>query len=262
MILSALVGLLLAAAGLSLAVEPAQAAGSGPLTCAATSTYYNYAVSGTLTNPNTPGGITVVTTHHTTVPRYSYTYTAISNAVPVLDNSYAGGSYLAAGLNAWRLGTGSYDNATYWLLVPTSTLGVVFDGRIVANTTQPLTLGCNAPAATGNTGAFTCSARLKTVTYTVAGTIAAPENPTDATLTRSGVAQGSHLSPRLDNTFWGGYWLTTYRWNSWAVQTDSGGNGVWLMIPNTPLSAAFSGMILIQYAAAGNNQLPATCSFV
>ena len=259
---AALIGVLVAGFTLTVPVAAQAAPASGPLTCTATSTYYNYAVTGTMTMPDLPGAITVVTTHHSTVAHYSNTYTAITNVTPILDTAYAGGAPGKAGLNAWSLGTSAVDHIAYWLLLPYSPLGVVSKGQIVANTGTSLPIGCQAPAATGNTGAFTCSVQVKTIAYTVAGTIAAPENPTDVSVTNRGVVQGSHLTPVLDNTFSGGYWLSHYSWNAWDVQTDTAGNQIWLLIPNTPLSRSFDGMIYVQYAnGAGNNQLLTTCTF-
>jgi len=88
-VLAALAVLVVALFG---AAAPASAATTSPLTCTIPLYgYYGYAVSGTVTDPNLPTGITVVTSHIVAKVHYSYTYTAVSNVTPVLDNTYASG---------------------------------------------------------------------------------------------------------------------------------------------------------------------------
>jgi hypothetical protein len=234
-----------AAAPPAAAGSAAVAAASGPLTCNASSQYYTYAVSGTLTMPNVPGPITVVTTHRVLVVHYVSTYTALSNVTPVLDNTFAGGYYSAQGLNAWDLGVGS-DNAHYWMLLPKSQLGAASSGSIVAQTTSPVAMSCSAPAAVGNTGAFTCTARYRTtITYTITGTVVAPATLVRTTLLRNGAVVATNPTPSLESAPFGALVV----WDLVPGSTNYA-----LAIPAGTLSASFSGYLL-------PGQLPATCSF-
>lgn len=216
---------------------------------------YRYGVTGTATMPDVPSGITVT--------RYSSLGSSVvlTTDTPVLDNTYGGGYWLRTyGLNAWNLG--SVSGTTYWLLLPGTTFGVIVTGQLhtvyAAGGYLASGLNCTVPGATGNVGPFTGKGGSRYTAVQVTGVIAAPAAPAGVTVvkTYTGITVISGASPVLDNTYGGGYWKRTYHWNAWNLGPDQAGNAYWLLLPDTPLSASFSGQLQIVYAAGGNNQIP------
>jgi hypothetical protein len=135
----------------------------------------------------------------------------LTSATPVLDNTYGGGYWLRTyGLNAWNLG--SVSGTTYWLLLPSTTFGVMVAGQLqaayVAGGYNASGLSCTIPAATGNAGPFTSKGGIRYTAVQVTGAIAAPATPTGVTVVKIylGTTVISRANPVLDNTYGGGYW--------------------------------------------------------
>jgi hypothetical protein len=57
-------------------------------------------------------------------------------------------------------------------------------------------------------------------------------------------------SPRLQNSFWGGYWKQTYHLNSWNLGR-AGGNSYYLLLPDRQVGFAFTGMLLTEFGPGG-----------
>lgn len=130
-----------------------------------------------------------------------------------------------------------------------------------------------APAASAAaTRSLTCTqttvSRI-TVKRSVSGTVDGGDTLLSATVTRvaTGATDISTTSPALDNGFSGGYYLSHYAWNTWAlgtVQVGSEAESYYLMLPDTtlPSGTAFNGELYINFNNGndGSNQFLMSCT--
>lgn len=157
------------------------------------------------------------------------------------------------------------------------TLLAVCATALAAPLAATATTGAAAAAATTPATVQAVSSRSLACTQTtvtrpmyrrsVSGTVNGTSNLLSATVIRlyNGKTDIATTSPVLDNTFWGGYWMTHYGWNTWLLGTVPGGSTAtyYLMLPSTPLptGTAVNGLLFINYnnGLYGNNQFAMSC---
>jgi hypothetical protein len=119
-----------------------------------------------------------------------------------------------------------------------------------------------SPASAATSRSFSCQGTisrnytLQKVTGTLTGT-----TPSDVTV-RNYVDRVlvTKPAPSLDNTWWSGYWKTTYGLNQWKVGKDTNSNIYHLMLPGAPIGGAFQGLLVSEFAGGGNWQNWMSCT--